>query len=151
MKHRIIILTFLAAVAASAADRPNLIFFLSDDQRADFLGCAGHPILKTPNIDKLAARGVRFENMFVTTSICAASRASILTGLHERTHRFTFGTPAVRQDYINASYPLLMRKAGYRTGHIGKFGVRVPKGATAEMYDYYRPHGRGPVHPRQGG
>lgn len=69
----------LTAIAVSAAQRPNIIFFLSDDHRWDRLGCAGHPFLKTPNIDKLAAEGARFPNMFVTTSICAASRATILT------------------------------------------------------------------------
>ena len=67
-----------------AASQPNIIFFLSDDHRWDRMGCAGHPILKTPTMDNLAAEGVRFTNMFVTTSICAASRASIFTGLNER-------------------------------------------------------------------
>ena len=60
---------------AFADDRPNIIFFLTDDQRNDFLGCTGHPIIKTPNIDQLASEGTLFENAFVSTSICAASRA----------------------------------------------------------------------------
>ena len=83
------------AHGAASSDRPNIVFILVDDQRNDTLGCAGHPILKTPNVDQLAAEGVRFRNMFVTTSICAASRASIFTGLHERTHGYTFGKPPV--------------------------------------------------------
>ena len=62
---------------AFADDRPNIIFFLTDDQRNDFLGCTGHPIIKTPNIDKLATEGTLFENAFVSTSICAASRATL--------------------------------------------------------------------------
>ena len=124
--------------------RPNIVFFLVDDQRNDTLGCAGHPILKTPVVDALAARGIRFSNMFVTTSICAASRASILTGLHERTHGFTFGTPPVGAEHCRASYPALLRKAGYRTGFIGKFGIKTPAGMQAEMFDYFKPHGRGP-------
>jgi len=130
--------------AEAKATRPNILFFLIDDQRNDTLGCAGHPLLKTPVVDSLAARGVRFSNMFVTTSICAASRATILTGLHERTHGFTFGTPPISAEHTAASYPVLMRKAGYHTGFIGKFGVRVPRGATGQMFDYYKPHGRGP-------
>ncbi|MCH2580627.1 MAG: sulfatase-like hydrolase/transferase, partial [Planctomycetes bacterium] len=91
------LIVLLASVPAGlhAAPRPNIIFFLSDDHRWDRLGCAGHPILKTPTMDSLAAGGVRFTNMFVTTSICAASRASLLTGLYERSHRFTFGTPPI--------------------------------------------------------
>ncbi len=70
----------------SAQKRPNIILFLTDDHRHDQLGCAGHPILKTPSIDALAKTGVRFENAFVTTSICAASRATIFSGLYERSH-----------------------------------------------------------------
>ena len=93
---------------AFADDRPNIIFFLTDDQRNDFLGCTGHPIIKTPNIDKLATEGTLFENAFVSTSICAASRATLLTGLYERTHRFTFGTPPVANLHTKQSYPCLL-------------------------------------------
>lgn len=128
---------------------PNILFFLSDDQRADFLGCAGHPILKTPVIDRLAAGGVRFENAFVTTSICAASRATFFTGLWERTHRFTFGTPPIAEKFVDESYPVLLRKAGYRTGFVGKFGVRVPRGATGRMFDSFVPLGRNPYFKKQ--
>jgi len=143
---------FLRAVGAGAAaiavpnvnraapvgpDRPNIVFILVDDQRNDTLGCAGHPIVKTPVVDSLAEKGVRFSNMFVTTSICAASRASIFTGLHERTHGYTFGKPAVSEAHTNASYPVLLRDAGYRTGFIGKFGVRMAQGATKKMFDSF--------------
>jgi len=69
-----------ADALAKAADRPNIIFFLSDDHRWDCMGCAGHPFLKTPTIDRLAAQGVRFSNMIVTISICAASRATAMFG-----------------------------------------------------------------------
>jgi len=121
---------------ADSDDRPNIVFILVDDQRNDTLGCAGHPILKTPVVDSLAAKGVRFSNMFVTTSICAASRASIFTGLHERTHGYTFGKPAVSKAHTDASYPVLLRKAGYRTGFIGKFGVNM-SGGRAKMFDSF--------------
>ena len=114
--------------------RPNIILLLTDDQRNDTLGCAGHPVVQTPNIDNLTSQGVRFENCFVTTSICAASRASIFTGLHERTHGYTFGKPPVPQNYTLSSYPVLLRRSGYRTGFIGKFGCRMENGE--EMFDY---------------
>jgi len=140
--------TSCAAPPRRSTARPNIVFFLIDDQRNDTLGCAGHPILKTPVVDSLAAEGVRFANAFVTTSICAASRATIFTGLYERTHGFTFGTPPIRRDHALASYPALMRKAGYRTGFIGKFGVKA-KDAGPEMFDYFKPHGRGPYHKKQ--
>jgi arylsulfatase A-like enzyme len=128
-----------------ADDRPNVIFFLSDDQRDDFLSCAGHPIVRTPHIDLLAAEGVRFENAFVTTSICAASRATLLTGLYERSHKYTFGTPPISAEQIAASYPALLRKAGYRTGFVGKFGVGVPPDAQRKvMFDSFVPLNRNP-------
>jgi arylsulfatase A-like enzyme len=134
-----------APVAAIGADRsPNIIFFLSDDHRADFLGCAGHPFLLTPAIDELAGQGVRFENAFVTTSICAASRATLFTGLWERSHRYTFGTPPIAPELIDSSYPALLRGAGYRTGFVGKFGVRVARGETDRMFDVFEPLNRNP-------
>jgi len=132
--------------AYSADARPNVLFFLIDDQRNDTLGCAGHPVIKTPNVDQLAAAGVRFENMFVTTSICAASRASIFTGMTERTHGYTFGKPPVCKKHIAESYGAQLRAAGYRTGHIGKFGVNMEGGraSIAEMFDVFNPLNRHP-------
>jgi arylsulfatase A-like enzyme len=144
-----VLILLLTAVTARAADRPNVIFFLSDDQRADFLGCAGHPILKTPTIDRLATEGVRFENAFVTTSICAAGRASVFTGQWERTHRFTFGTPPIPEPATDNSYPAALRAAGYRTGFVGKFGVKVHAGAREKMFDSFVPLNRGPYFKKQ--
>ena len=70
------VLTFGANSFPQAQEKkPNILFILTDDQRFDALGCAGHPIVKTPNLDRLAARGILFRNSFVTTPICAASRA----------------------------------------------------------------------------
>ena len=132
--------------AFASEQRPNIIVFLSDDHRADVLGCAGHPIVKTPNIDRLAATGVRFDNAFVTTSICAASRATFLTGLVERTHRYTFGTPPIATRFCEASYPHRLRALGYRTGFVGKFGVSVSGGETMLdlMFDSFVALGRNP-------
>ena len=75
------------AVKAETPPRPNVLFILCDDIRWDALSCAGHPYLKTPNIDRLAAEGVRFKNMFCTTSLCSPSRASILSGLYAHSHK----------------------------------------------------------------
>lgn len=129
--------------------RPNVLLFLIDDQRNDTLGCAGHPILKTPRIDRLAAEGVRFENAFVTTAICAASRATIFTGLYERTHGYTFGTPPLEPREIAQSYPVRLRAAGYRTGFVGKFGVGAGRGAREKMFDYFKPMNRSPYFKKQ--
>lgn len=114
-------------------EKPNIIFILTDDQRWDALGYAGNEVIRTPEMDKLAKEGVYFKNAFVTTPICAASRASILTGLYERTHGYTFGQGNIKQPYIENSYPMQMKKSGYYTGFFGKFGVNYD--SIAEMFD----------------
>ncbi len=115
----------VAPEKAKKSSRPNIIFIVTDDQRWDELRCAGNNIIQTPNIDKIAESGVQFTHAFVTTPICAASRASFFTGLYERTHGYTFTKEPVKQAYMDDSYPLLLKKNGYRTGFVGKFGVKV--------------------------
>jgi arylsulfatase A-like enzyme len=116
--------------------RPNFLFILTDDQRFDALGCAGNPIIRTPNVDRLAGEGIRFDRAFVTTPICAASRASVLTGTYERTHTYTFTKPPLARAFTDISFPVRLRQAGYRMGFVGKFGVAVEKGVHAEMFDF---------------
>ncbi|MFZ9091097.1 MAG: sulfatase-like hydrolase/transferase, partial [Planctomycetaceae bacterium] len=72
--------SIMAPLRAPAADRPNILFMLTDDQRWDAAGIAGHPHLKTPHIDRLGHEGIYFRNSFCTTSLCSPSRASILSG-----------------------------------------------------------------------
>src|SRR6266536_2794645 len=82
--------SFLMTVIGSAAERPNFLFVYTDDQRWDALGVVQReqgdrgrfPWLRTPNMDRLAAEGVRFRNAFVVNSLCAPSRASFLTGCY---------------------------------------------------------------------
>lgn len=118
-------LLFLVSTTAFAQqEKPNIIFILTDDQRWDALGFSGNEIIQTPEMDRLAAEGIYFKNAFVTTPICAASRASLLTGLYERTHGYTFGPNELQKGYAANSYPNQLKKAGYKTGFFGKFGVR---------------------------
>lgn len=129
----------LPVVGASAAEpaptqRPNILFLITDDQRWDMMGNVT-PALHTPEMDRLARAGVRFERAFVTTPICAASRASLLCGVVERTHRYTFKTPPLGSCWVDASFPKLLRDAGYRTGYVGKLGVTTQPGATRRLYD----------------
>ncbi len=105
------------------AKKPNIIFILTDDQRWDAMGYAGNSIIETPEMDKLAKDGTYFKNAFVTTPICAASRASILTGLYERTHGYTFRQGQIKTPYMTTSYPVKIKEQGYYTGFFGKFGV----------------------------
>ena len=112
------------------------MFLLADDQRYDTLGCMGNRIIQTPQIDGLAREGVLFQNAFVTTAICAVSRASIFSGQYERTHGIsTFGKTLSPGQFADP-YPVQLREHGYRTGFIGKWGV----GNTlpAERFDYFR-------------
>ncbi|MBW8333566.1 MAG: sulfatase [Prolixibacteraceae bacterium] len=103
--------------------KPNIIFILTDDQRWDALGYAGNNIIQTPEMDKLAREGTFFRKAFVTTPICAASRASILTGMYERTHGYTFQQGPLQEQYMQLSYPVILNQHGYHTGFFGKFGV----------------------------
>lgn len=121
-------------------DRPNIIFILTDDQRWDALGLAGNKIIHTPEMNRLAAEGVNFPNAFVTTPICAASRASFLTGLHERTHRYTFQVDKVRDEHMTLSYPRLMKENGYYTGFFGKLGVNA--GDNEKLFDRFEVYDR---------
>jgi len=137
----------LVALTARASDRPNILFFFVDDQRNDTLGCAGHPILQTPNIDNLARQGVRFENAFVTTSICWVSRATVLTGMWSRSHGSPERIDSVNPDAASTIYPKLLHEAGYRNGFFGKWHARMPKGFDqAQYFDVYENIFRNPYH-----
>lgn len=114
--------------------QPNIIFLLTDDQRWDAMGCAGNPIIRTPNMDKLADDGIRFSNAFVTTSICSASRASIFTGLYTRRHGISAFRADLSESVLKQTYPVLLRQAGYRVGFVGKYGFG--RNLPAENFDY---------------
>ena len=121
-------------------EKPNIIFILTDDQRFDAIGYAGNKFVETPEMDDLAKSGIYFNNAIVTTPICAASRASILTGLHERAHNFNFQTGNVREEYMANSYPRLLKENGYHTGFYGKYGVRYND--LDKQFDEYESYDR---------
>jgi arylsulfatase A-like enzyme len=141
-----IVLLLMGALCAGAAEKPpvvslskpNILFFLADDQRNDTLACAGDPIVQTPTLDKLATEGVRFENAFCQVPICAASRATLLSGLTQRTHGYNFGELPVPERYIATSYPVLLKVAGYRIGFAGKYGTRFEKQGIVKTFDFMR-------------
>lgn len=148
--------TFLgAAAAAITGQRPNVLFVLTDDHRADYLGCMGHPIVKTPHIDALAARGTLFRNAFATSPICTPSRTCYLLGQWERKHGINFNSQStVHPDAFAISYPSLLRKAGYFTGYVGKNHTPVAKGGYASghiesQFDFwYGNHGHIQFYPK---
>ena len=123
---------------------PSILFIFADDQRNHTLGCAGHPVVKTPNIDLLADRGVRFENAFVTTSTCWASRACLFTGCSERRHLYRTSPGPLNPDLCRTSYFSRLKAAGYRTGHLGKEHVSIAAKEATTMWDVRRKLGRNP-------
>jgi choline-sulfatase len=100
------------------ADLPNILLIMSDQHRADAMGCAGHELVHSPNLDALAARGVRFAHTTVQAPICGAARASFATGKYVRDH----GCFDNNQDLPPGSPTLMhsLRTAGYWTSCIGK-------------------------------
>jgi arylsulfatase A-like enzyme len=107
------------AVPAAGPKPLNVVVLYADDWRHDTLGCAGHPVLKTPHLDALAKAGMRFTRGCVTTSICGVSRASLFTGQWMSRHGNEafqmFRTPWAE------TYPGLLRANGYWVGHVGKW------------------------------
>lgn len=109
-------------------DRPNVIVILADDMRRDATGYSGNPLIKTPNIDKLAAGGTVFEKAFATSAICTPSRTSLLSGLYERRHGINFNSnSSMTNEAWSQTYPMLMKDAGYFVGYVGKNHTPIGK------------------------
>ncbi|MBL8240295.1 MAG: sulfatase [Bryobacterales bacterium] len=126
-RRREFLFTALSATAACTrpARRPNILFVMTDDHAAAHVGCYGNKLVRTPNIDRLAREGTRFENAFVTNSLCAPSRATVLTGCYSHLHGIRGNSEMKGQvENINKSlvtYPQALQTAGYRTGIVGKW------------------------------
>ena len=115
----------LSTSLTSAAEKPNVIFILTDDLGWGDLGCYGHPHIKTPNLDKLAKRGTLFTQFYVNGSVCSPSRVAFMTGRYAvRTGmELTKVTPpeGVGMNAKEVTIAELLSKAGYATHHIGKW------------------------------
>ncbi len=100
------------------AKRPNFLFFINDQHRVDYLGCAGHPVLKTPHIDSIAARGTRFTRFYVATPVCMPNRSTLMTGRMPSVHGVrSNGSPLALNSntFVDA-----LRAGGYATALVGK-------------------------------
>jgi arylsulfatase A-like enzyme len=127
----------LATAGARAADpRPNVLFIVSDDLNC-FLGCYGDPLAKTPNIDRLAARGVRFERAYCAFPLCGPSRNSFLTGLYPNATGIHSNAQIFRQSIPSqVSMPQAFRLAGYFAARVGKlYHYNVPKSVGTNGHD----------------
>lgn len=126
----------LATTVDVEAARPSFVVILVDDLRWNALGCMGNPVVQTPHIDALAKRGTLFKNAFVTTSICAVSRANYFTGQWMSRHGIVDFKTGLTASQWAETYPGLLRSAGYRTGFIGKYGVGSPEVTAAKEKDF---------------
>lgn len=129
---------FLQALAAAPAvlaqtGKRSLVFILTDDHRYDVMSCAGHPFVRTPQLDRLARGGVLFRNAFVTTSLCSPSRASILTGLYVHAHGVTDNVTPLPSHVT--TFPQILQQHGYRTALIGKWHMGGESDAPRPGFD----------------
>jgi arylsulfatase A-like enzyme len=105
---------------AEPPSKPNILFVFTDDHAAHAISAYGSKINQTPNIDRLAKEGMRFDNCFCTNSICGPSRAVILTGKHSHVNGFLDNNKS-RFDGSQVTFPKLLQKAGYQTAMLGKW------------------------------
>ncbi|MCI0489532.1 MAG: arylsulfatase [Blastocatellia bacterium] len=128
-----------AAQPAQASGKPNIIFILSDDLGYGDLGCYGQLRIKTPNLDRMASEGIRFTDFYAGSSVCAPSRCSLMTGLHQG-HAFIRGNaPAVPLRPQDITVAEVLKQSGYRTAVIGKWGLGdagTTGGPTRKGFDY---------------
>lgn len=123
------------SVETTNGKRPNIILLVSDDQRYDTLGAMGNEIIQTPHLDRLAREGIVFDNAFVTTSICAISRATHFSGQYSRRHGILNFSKNFSPEAWSECFPMILKRNGYRIGFIGKFGVG--RDLPADDYDYW--------------
>lgn len=122
MKNKLLLLTGICLFSISvisAKDKPNIVFIIADDVSWNDIGCYGNNVVKTPNIDKLAEEGVRFNNAFLTASSCSPSRCSIVSGKYPHSNGAAeLHTPLPISEL---PFPLLLKESGYYTAHAGKW------------------------------
>ena len=103
--------------------RPNIIFIMSDDHAERAISCYGSDLIETPAIDRIAREGVRFENSFVTNSICGPSRATMLTGKYSHVNGFRDNRDTF--DGSQMTFPKILQAGGYKTGIVGKWHLKT--------------------------
>ncbi len=125
-------------LSGAAARRPNVLFILTDDQRADAMGLGGNKHLKTPNMDRIGKEGVHFKNAFCTTSLCSPSRASILSGVYAHAHGVTDNFTEYPVNF--RSFPMVLQAAGYDTAYFGKWHMGEANDEPRPGFNWFVTH-----------
>lgn len=149
MRTLLLLVCLLISSLAHAQDTPNLLFIFADDWGWGDLSCHGHPYVKTPNIDRLAAEGTDFHRFTVASGVCSPSRTAVMTGHFPARYNidghFAWVPSNAKRnmpDWLNPNAPLLPRflqQAGYRTAHYGKWHLAndmIPDSPTPAAYGY---------------
>jgi len=150
---QILLLLLLSSVAYATNERPNIVLIMSDDHAIKALSAYGNSLVQTPNIDRIAATGMRFDRAYVANALCGPSRATLLTGMHSHRNGFYANEWSGPFDGNQQTLPSLLQKAGYQTAVIGKWHLYSdPVGFNhwevidnqMEQGTYYNPEFRSP-------
>ena len=144
MRHRYLLVAFLIACSACAAEdpperQPNIIFIMADDLGYGDLGSYGQPTIQTPNLDRMADEGIRFTNHYAGSTVCAPSRCVLMTGLHTGHCRIR-GNARLPLEPADVTVAEVLKQAGYTTGLVGKWGLGEEGSTgipTRQGFDYF--------------
>lgn len=125
MRLSALLLITATGLTSQAADRPNIIYILADDAGYGDFGCYGGTQLPTPNIDRMAAEGMRFTRHYAGCTVCAPSRCVLMTGLHTGHCRVRGNSPGLLHD-ADVTIAEVLKTANYRTACVGKWGIGAP-------------------------
>ena len=145
----VVLLLFVGLTNAQSKQhsKPNIVFVFVDDMGFGDLGCYGNKVIRTPNLDKMAAEGILFTNFTVASPVCSPSRVAIMTGLYPARTRFHGHLASIEENqqrsmpnYLDANIPTLtklLKSAGYATGHFGKWHMGGPQDNAAPTPESY--------------
>src|SRR5207245_1761360 len=129
-----LLFTASAAVAAEPPKKPNVVFILADDIGYGDFGCYGATKVKTPNLDKLAAAGMRFTDSYAPSAVCTPTRYALMTGQYAWRHppgsRILSGVAPLCIPKDRVTLPQILKQAGYTTGAVGKWHLGLGEGET---------------------